>query len=757
MPVNPAGRLLGRRVLAFAGILLACALAAPGFASAETFTVNTTADEVDASVGNEFCETAAGKCTLRAAIEETNFTTDAFDTIGFEEEVFEGDGDSVIEPTSALPAITTPLSLGGRVCETEAGVQGPCVEIDGADGAPVLTIEGVAGVEIETLALTGAKAGISADAAPGLKARGNWIGIRLDGSAAGNETGILLASESDGSRIGFEGPGTGNLIANSSGTGLEILGSSNVRVEGNEFGVGPGGAQPAANGAGIVIASTVGGAEAVGNRIGTRVSTAAAASLQCELGCNLISGSDSNGIDLSGPGDSDPAIETTIAGNHIGLDRAGTGSIPNAGVGILVGAAARTVIGGSRAGDRNRIAGGAVAVEAGPGAPDLLVRGNLVGSRATAPGTAEPPQNGVVVDSAGLLLPREEARILENEIGLSGGTGISQSERGGEIFDNLVEGATTGIEVQAEGFENLIDSNRIEATDIGILIKGSFNEIVGNVIGDDQSIGVRIEGSGFFGTGGNTIGGDTASSENTINSSAGDAIKIVNPRMSLNEVARNRGTGNGGLFIDLIMSVPPHPDDLEPGEPNKGILPPAIVLISGVGVAGFAEPEATVRVFRKATPAPGEIASFLGQATADEDGNWSLSFPAPLPIGTAIAATQTKENGTSELEIAAVPPPAEGQQPPVADAPVDRKPPRTRMLRQSRRIPEGGAARFAFSSNEAGSRFQCSLDGGKFRACKSPKKYRGLRPGKHLFRVRAIDPAGNVDRTPVRRRFEVLD
>jgi CSLREA domain-containing protein len=743
-------------VLAAVGVVLACALAAPSLAGAETFTVNSIADEADASVGNEFCETAAGKCTLRAAIEESNFTTEAFDSITFEEEVFEGDADSVIQPASALPPITTPLSLSGRLCETEAGVQGPCVEIDGLANAPVLDIEGVAEVEIETLALTDAEVGIAADAAPRLRARGNWIGVGLEGAAAGNETGILLGPGSDGSRIGFEGPGTGNLIANSSGTGLDILGSSNVRVLGNEFGVEPGADQPAPNETDIAIASTVGEGDAVGNAIGTRVSAAAAASLQCELGCNLISGASSNGIDLSGGGSADPAIETTIAGNHIGLDRAGTGSLPNAGVGILVGAAPRTAIGGSRAGDRNRIVDGAVAVEAGPGASDLLVRGNLIGSRATATGTAEPPQEGVVVDSEGLSLPAQEAQILENEIGLGGGVGIALNGFGAEIFDNLVEGAATGIEVQVGGSENLIDSNRIEATAVGILVKGSFNAIAGNVIGSDQNVGIRIEGSGLFGASGNVIGGDVAAAENTIDGSAGDAIEIVNPRMSLNEVARNRGTGNGGLFIDLIMSAPPHPDDLEPGEPNKGLLPPAIAAISEVSAAGFAEPGATVRVFRKASPAPGEIASFLGQASADAGGNWSLTFPTPLPIGTAIAATQTKENGTSELEIATVPSPNEGQRPPAAEAPVDRRPPRTRVLRQPRRVPQGGIARFAFTSNEAGSRFQCRLDGGKFRACKSPKKYRGLRPGRHVFRVRAIDAAGNVDRTPVKRRFEVL-
>jgi CSLREA domain-containing protein len=753
VPVNRAGELLGRRVLAAVGVVLACALIWTATAAAETFTVNSTADEVDAAVGNEFCETAAGKCTLRAAIEEANSTTEAFDAIGFEEGVFEGDSASVIALSSALPTITTPLSLSGRECETEANVPGPCVEVDGVASAPVLDLKGVAEVEIETLALTDGEAGIAAEDAPRLRVRGNWLGIGLDGGAAGNGTGMLLGPSSDFSRIGGEGPGTGNFVGNSGGAGLEVLGASNTRVLGNAFGVAPAGDQAAANQVSLAISSTP-DAPAMDNVIGTRVSPAAAATSACDGGCNLISGSVLSGIDLSGLGGSGPPIGTTIAGNQIGLDAAGAGIIPNGGAGILVGAAPRTTIGGPRPGDENRIAGGTAAVTAG-GAPYLVVRGNLVGSRAVATGSAATPQDGLLLDFGGLAFPAEEAQVLENEIGLDGGTGIALSGLGGLISGNVVEGPATGIEVQESGSENLIDSNLVAATGVGILVKGSFNSIVGNAIAGGQNVGVRIEGSGLFGVRGNVVGGETATAENTIDGSADDAIEIEGPRMSLNEVARNRGAGNGGLFIDLIAS-PPDPDDPEPGDPNGGILPPPIAVISESGAAGFAEPGATVRVFRKATPAAGEIASFLGQATADDDGNWSLSFPAPLPIGTAIGATQTKESGTSELEIATVPPPSEGQRPLAAEAPVDRRPPRTRVLRQPRRVPVGGIARFAFTSDETGSRFQCSLDGGRFRACESPKRYRGLRPGKHVFRVRAIDVTGNVDRTPVKRRFEVL-
>jgi hypothetical protein len=52
-------------------------------------------------------------------------------------------------------------------------------------------------------------------------------------------------------------------------------------------------------------------------------------------------------------------------------------------------------------------------------------------------------------------------------------------------------------------------------------------------------------------------------------------------------------------------------------------------------------------------------------------------------------------------------------------------------------------ATFAFSG-EAGASFECSLDGGTFGACASPRTYSGLSEGGHEFEVRAVDTSGNT-------------
>ena len=65
-------------------------------------------------------------------------------------------------------------------------------------------------------------------------------------------------------------------------------------------------------------------------------------------------------------------------------------------------------------------------------------------------------------------------------------------------------------------------------------------------------------------------------------------------------------------------------------------------------------------------------------------------------------------------------------------------------------------ATFTFASNEAGARFECKLDHKKFKGCASPKKYKGLGPGKHTFKVRSIDSAGNRDSTPASFKWKIL-
>ncbi len=81
-------------------------------------------------------------------------------------------------------------------------------------------------------------------------------------------------------------------------------------------------------------------------------------------------------------------------------------------------------------------------------------------------------------------------------------------------------------------------------------------------------------------------------------------------------------------------------------------------------------------------------------------------------------------------------------------APPDTTPPDTTITAQPPATTTQTSASFSFTSSEAGSTFQCSLDNATFTACSSGVNYSNLLPGAHTFRVRAIDAAGNVDSTP---------
>ena len=88
-----------------------------------------------------------------------------------------------------------------------------------------------------------------------------------------------------------------------------------------------------------------------------------------------------------------------------------------------------------------------------------------------------------------------------------------------------------------------------------------------------------------------------------------------------------------------------------------------------------------------------------------------------------------------------------------AAPPTDTTPPETTIDSGPSGAVNGVSASFAFSSSEAGSTFECSLDGEAFVGCASPKEYTGLSDGAHAFRVRATDAAGNTDPTPAERSF----
>ena len=123
MITSTQNRVTTGKLLAFAFLLAAIAAslmlaAKPSYAST-TFTVNSTADHDDNGIGDGYCDTGnivlgtggtyGTECTLRAAIQEVNYTPGA-DTINF---AIPGTGVKTVAPASPLPTITGPVTING--------------------------------------------------------------------------------------------------------------------------------------------------------------------------------------------------------------------------------------------------------------------------------------------------------------------------------------------------------------------------------------------------------------------------------------------------------------------------------------------------------------------------------------------------------------------------------------------------------------------------------------------------------------------
>jgi TolB protein len=126
--------------------------------------------------------------------------------------------------------------------------------------------------------------------------------------------------------------------------------------------------------------------------------------------------------------------------------------------------------------------------------------------------------------------------------------------------------------------------------------------------------------------------------------------------------------------------------------------------------------------------------------SSDRTGNGDVYVMAPSPGETGLV----KLTDTLRQEV-------EPDWQPIVSAGPD-----TSILTGPKARSKKRTAKFTFSSTVEGSTFECRLDGKPFKACTSPKSYRNLKVRKHTFEVRAIDASGNVDATPAKRTWKVI-
>lgn len=131
-----------------------------------------------------------------------------------------------------------------------------------------------------------------------------------------------------------------------------------------------------------------------------------------------------------------------------------------------------------------------------------------------------------------------------------------------------------------------------------------------------------------------------------------------------------------------------------------------------------------------------------------------LPRPADFPAISNTEGGDGSDMGAFELQVPPPAAPLSGGPVLVTEVPTDRQPPNTRIVRGPARVTFKRTAEFRFASSEAQSSFQCKVDKKKWAGCRNPAK-RTVAAGRHVFKVRAIDRFGNVDRTPAQFGWRV--
>lgn len=183
------------------------------------------------------------------------------------------------------------------------------------------------------------------------------------------------------------------------------------------------------------------------------------------------------------------------------------------------------------------------------------------------------------------------------------------------------------------------------------------------------------------------------------------------------------------------------PETLQPGVPTPPI---SVQLRTATGLP-----------YTAGGPVPVTLttASPTGAFATAPEGPWSPTLTVPIPSGAASVAFHYLDSAPARVTATAA-----GKIAATATVgtiqPPDTAPPDTTVESAPEVLVRSTRAVLAFVS-EPGATFQCSLDGAPFAACAARIRYARLAQGRHVVAVRAVDAAGNVDRSPARVRWTV--
>jgi hypothetical protein len=197
-----------------------------------------------------------------------------------------------------------------------------------------------------------------------------------------------------------------------------------------------------------------------------------------------------------------------------------------------------------------------------------------------------------------------------------------------------------------------------------------------------------------------------------------------------------------GPAIAPAAPVPPVVTIDQPAQ-SAALKTPAPVFAGAAAVGGRAEPSVTVQVFPGTGADESGVVLQSPSGPVGPDGRWSVrSGQLPDGVYTARAAQvgNPSSSGISQDVVFT----------------VDTVAPTSQLLSGPPVQTGARSATFSFAASEPGSTFTCSLDRGKAFPCGAQTRLSRLTLGKHALRVRAVDPAGNVQKSPTLVTWRVV-
>jgi Ca2+-binding RTX toxin-like protein len=335
------------------------------------------------------------------------------------------------------------------------------------------------------------------------------------------------------------------------------------------------------------------------------------------------------------------------------------------------------------------------------------------------------------------------------------GTGVI--ELGGAGGDTLTGGPSEDVLVDDPPENAGDDTLRAGAGDDALLHNGGADLLDGGD-GSDLFLSVSIcDGETI--DGGPTIGNDRDNASWARLGGGG-----VDARLDLGEVgevgANEMPTCAGGGMLDHLEGI----EDLEGSEGNDVLYgnEETNQLLGHHGEDTYRALGGNDTIFANSGTRDKVIDCGEGIADTAVIDLAAVGDPAPLGCESVREGAANEFQNEIEEPIPApvtVPPPSPTPPPATPTPKPDRTPPRTKLLRRPAELlrvaPRHRAAVvFRFAASER-SRFECKLDSHPYRRCHSPLRAR-LAPGRHVFRVFAIDAAGNRDRTPALVHLRVV-